>query len=261
MQGQSFDDLFRPILMHYINSASMVQQFLSSVIVEEWARQHDAERSNPLIETCPLARDLAGKILAWLQGDPPVAYHEMVMLLSRLHGECYNLLHSFVSDCKLPASAIPSLGKELDPTGTSFTSFTIHTAKAAVGDLFEGLKTRLGRTKKKEVSVLDERRKVVAGSIDRYFETKTEFDVRVSAGFAAAFIALRGTPDKVSPIVKGIMNGVKVRSTCLPVATRRLTRHCRTRRMLTFKLVRRRRSPPSLASAPSTNSASRLRRS
>jgi TATA-binding protein-associated factor len=188
----------------------MLQKFLTAVIVEEWARQHNLERRSPLIDTCPLARDLGSELLSWLQGDPPVAYHEMVLLLSRLHSECYGLLHGFVTECKLPSSAIPSLGTELDPTGTSFTSFTIHTAKAAVGDMFDGLKERLGRTKKKEVSALVERRRTVAQSIDRYFETKTEFDVRVSASFAAAFIALGDPPEKVSPIVKGIMNGIKV---------------------------------------------------
>jgi TATA-binding protein-associated factor len=34
----------------------------------------------------------------------------------------------------------------------------------------------------------------------------------VCAAFAAAYVALKNTPDKVSPIVKGVMNGIKVRS-------------------------------------------------
>ena len=45
-----------------------------------------------------------------------------------------------------------------------------------------------------------------------FIEVKAQYDVRVAAAFAAAFIALRGTPDKVSLIVKGIMNSIKVGS-------------------------------------------------
>ena len=47
-------------------------------------------------------------------------------------------------------------------------------------------------------------------NIERYGDVKAQYDVRVSAAFAAAFVALKATPDKVSPIVKGIMNGIKV---------------------------------------------------
>ena len=57
---------------------------------------------------------------------------------------------------------------------------------------------------------MQDRRSRVVAAIHSYNEVKTQHDVRVSAAFAAAFVALRVAPDKVSPIVKGIMNGVKV---------------------------------------------------
>ncbi|KAH9857622.1 SNF2 chromatin remodeling protein [Lenzites betulinus] len=211
-QYLSADEMFKPILIHYIESTSMLQKFLSAIISESWAREYDA-RSAPgarlLIEASPLAEELSQKTLAWLQAEPPAAYHEMALTLARIHGECYNLLQSFAYDCKLPAAAIPTLGTEIDVTGTKPGCFTIETAQAAVGDMFTTLKDSLGRTKKRELAIIKEKRLKVVTSIERYIEVKAQYDVRVSAAFAAAFVAFKSTPDKVSPIVKGIMNSIK----------------------------------------------------
>ena len=193
----------------------MLQKFLAAIISECWAREYDT-RAGPdarlLIDASPLAAELAEKTLAWLQADPPAAYHEMAFALARIHGECHNLLQSFAYDCKVPQAAIPALGTEIDVTGTREGCFTIDTAQAAVGSMFDKLRESLGRTKKREVAIIKDKRLKVVASIERYTEVKAQYDVRVAAAFAAAFVAFRGTPDKVSPIVKGIMNSIKVRS-------------------------------------------------
>ena len=209
------DDTFRPILLHYIDSTSMLQKFLAAIISEGWAREYDARApagTALLIDASTLAAELAQKTLAWLQAEPPAAYHEMAFSLARIHGECYNLLQSFAFDCKLPQAAIPVLGTEIDVTGTREGCFTIDTAQAAVGGMFDKLKESLGRTKKRELAIIKDKRLKVVSSIDRYIEVKAQYDVRVAAVFAAAFVAFRSTPDKVSPIVKGIMNSIKVGS-------------------------------------------------
>lgn len=255
---EGFDDLFRPFLTHYLDSASMLQKFLTAVIVEEWAKGHAERSSEPLLEKSALARDQGATLLDWLQSEPPVAYHEMVFLLSRLHLDCYNLLHSFVTDCKIGIACIPQLGSGIDPTGTDPACFSVHKAREAVGSMFNTLKNSLGRTKKKELAVITERRNTIAANIDRFHDTKAEYDVRISASFAAAYIALRATPEKVSPIVKGIMNGVKVRTCTSPA----LPTHyrCRERPTSTFKPVPLWQWRTSSASASNTRSNSPQRR-
>ena len=128
----------------------------------------------------------------------------------------------FVIDCKLPESSIPPLGTEIDIHGSEEGSFTIETAQAAVGSMFTKLKESLGRTKKRELAVIAEKRLKVVASIERYTELKTQHDIRVSAAFSAAFVAFKDAPDKVSPIVKGIMNGIKVSILLYNVHTPRL---------------------------------------
>ncbi|KAJ7739654.1 SNF2 superfamily chromatin remodeling protein [Mycena maculata] len=210
VNAQSIEDVFQPILMHYIDSSSMLQKFLTAVVAEEWAREHDAVPDvAPLIEKSAMAKTLSAKTLAWLQGTPPPAYHEMTLTLLRIHGDCVALLGSFASECKLPMSSIPNLGTEIDVTGTKPGCFTIDVAQQAVGQLYARLKDSLGRTKKRELGVIGEKRVKIVASIERYVDIKAQHDVRVSAAFAAAFVAFRSTPDKVSPVVKGIMNGIK----------------------------------------------------
>lgn len=191
----------------------MLQKFIAAVVSEEWARECCEifpSSCQTIFATSPLAKEISTKALAWLQGDPPPAYHEMALTLHRIHADCASLLHLFVSDCKLPVSSIPFLGNEIDITGTKPGSFTIETAKAATGPMYTRLRDSLGRTKKKELAFIAEKHSAVAASIDRYKEVKMQHDTRVAASFASAFVAFRSTPDKVSPVVKGIMNGIKV---------------------------------------------------
>lgn len=193
----------------------MLHKFLAAIVAEEWARKY-LEFLQPkfsgrrLLDVSTLAQELTNRTLAWLHGKPPSAYQEMHFALARIHSDCVSLLQMFVTDCKLPLSSIPNLGNEIDITGTNPKAFSIETAQKAVGMHFMTLKNSLGRTRKKELSFIVEKRNNMLGSIERYNELKSQHDIRVAAAFASAFVAFRSTPDKVSPVVKGIMNGIKV---------------------------------------------------
>lgn len=191
----------------------MLQAVLAAIIAEEWALQHSAMAppSSPLlIELSPFARELSHRTLAWLQAPPPATYHEMLPLFARIHTECNGLMTSFVTDCKVSKASLPLMSPDYDATGMKEGSFSLEDARAIVGREFTRLKDSLGRTKKRELAHLADKRKSVEASINRYEEIKEQNDVRVAAAFAAAFVALKTTPDKVTPLVKGVMNGIKV---------------------------------------------------
>lgn len=194
----------------------MLQKVLAAIVVEEWAKHHEADlltsKRQPLMEASTLAREMSNRTLAWLQAEPPTAYHEMAFALARIHGECTHLLQSFTFDCKVPWTEIPTFGTEIDLTGSKQGGFSLASAEAAVEQDYFKLKERVGKAKKRELAVISEKRKTVLSSIERYKEVKTQHDIRVCAAFAAAYVALKSTPDKVSPIVKGVMNGIKVSS-------------------------------------------------
>ena len=124
--------------------------------------------------------------------------------------KCLKSTYSFLHDSKVSSSVVPSLGNKLDINGSEDGAFNIGAAKNVVGPVFTRLKESLGRTRKKELISLHEKRVRLEGSIQHYDNIKSQHDVRVSAAFAAAYVAVRNVPDKVSPIVKGIMNSIKV---------------------------------------------------
>jgi len=173
-QTHSVDSVFQSILLHYVDSSSMLQKVIAAIVIEEWATHYDAVSSTttrpPLIEVSTLAREMSNRTLAWLQSEPPAAYHEMAYTLARIHGECTNLLHSFAFECKIPWTEVPTLGTEIDLTGSKQGGFSLASAEAAVERDYNQLKDRVGKAKKRELAVIAEKRKTVISSIERYKE-------------------------------------------------------------------------------------------
>ena len=210
------DEFFGPLLKHYGASTSMLQKMLCGMIVEEWARE--AEKSGgpdtrPLLETSPLAAELGQSMLSVLEGSTPApkSYFEMGPPLARIATACGALMQGFITQCKLPRDKVSALPTQIDLDGLlGPEAFSIETARTVINSTFQKTKEQLGRTKKKEVAQLEERRKQVADSITAYEDAAAQHEYRIAAAYAAAVIALHLTPTQLSPIVKGVMNGIKV---------------------------------------------------
>ncbi len=93
------------------------------------------------------ARELGVIMGKWLQSEPPVAYHEMSIHLSRIHGDCGALLRSFAYDCKIPQTLIPVLSPNIDINGTNEGGFNFTVAERVVGPMFTELKAHIGQVK------------------------------------------------------------------------------------------------------------------
>ncbi|KAF8590478.1 SNF2 chromatin remodeling protein [Ramaria rubella] len=210
-EQQRQNAMFGGLLRHYIVSASMLQRLLTATIIEEWAREADMRHDTALVSHCSFAENLGQIMLAFLDGQPPEFYHEMAHTLTRLLQDCTALLAGFSTECKVNITKIPSLGTTIDITGKGedLEAFTLVKARLAVGEHFTKLKASLGRTKKREVAALEDRRKNIATAIATYETTKNRHDVRVSAAFAAAVVALRIQMPKLTPIIKSLTAGVR----------------------------------------------------
>ncbi|KZV99116.1 hypothetical protein EXIGLDRAFT_258645 [Exidia glandulosa HHB12029] len=209
--AETRDTMFGDILKYYAGSTSMLQKFLAAIFVEEWAHNTDATSDTPtaLISISPLADDLGKTMLAFLESNSTMSYYELQLPLGILMADCTALMQGFVNQCKVPASKVPQVPQVLDVNGDQPDAFTIATASEIAERTFKQVKDTLGRTKRKELAILEERRRKILAAIEAYGEQKTQHDTRVSAAFAAAVISLRLPPAKLSPIIKGIMNGIK----------------------------------------------------
>ena len=249
---QRQDAMFGGLLRHYIVSASMLQRLLTATVLEEWAREANPLHDAPLVSICPFADNLGQTMLAFLDGQTPEFYHEMAYNLSRLLQDCTSLLLGFATECKISISKVPKLGSIIDITGKGENpdAFTIERARHAVDEHFTKLKGLLGRTKKKEVAILEDRRRNIVATIAQYESTKNRHDIRVSAAFAAAVVALRVQMPKLTPIIKSLTAGVRVRSKDFEWLQAYLILFDSLRTILTYNGARPKRLHPSLTFVP-----------
>lgn len=155
---------------------------------------------------------MVARFSIYLQTDPPSSYYEMFALLSRIANDCRALFAQFASDGKVPHTKIPELPANVDAFGREQGGFTLSTANDAVYTSFEALKAHVPKSRKKEIPALETKRQKIIFSIQQYQGTKEQHDSRVAAAVAGALIALRSMPSKLNPVIRSVMNGVKVRS-------------------------------------------------
>lgn len=197
-------------------SPSAHQVYMASSIVTEWSHFVDESsldaRNHALGSTDYIGKDLATTLLGHFERPLPPTYSEMTSLLRKVHGECHALLTSFALEGKVSKDRIPTLPAKIDPLGHTSDTFSLNTAQTTVTKHFDALAGLLSKHATKHVLPnLKERRNKVMVSIGRYGVMKERYDVQIMAGIGAALVGLRVLPAKIGPVVKAIMDSVKVR--------------------------------------------------
>lgn len=203
------------LLHKYLGSASAHQLFLTAVIVEEWARVADDgaldANTASLATTNPVVGGLSAKLIEFLEKPPPATYYEMTVLLTRIQVESQGLITAFAVDGKIKRDKLPVLPQKVDPLSNADDVFSLATARDVAGKHFETFSAALSKaTAKAVLPSLKERQRKLLASIGLFVVMKEKYDVQVFAAMAGATVALRTMPAKLNPIIRSIMNGVKV---------------------------------------------------
>lgn len=211
---------FHRLALEYLGSTSSHQLIFLAVVVAEWAKAVDAQASlasadaplpPPLPEVNEDARVLVGHLGAILEGRIPPSYYEMLLFLGQIYTECQTLLAAFVTDAGINPELIPVLPPSLVPTEPPVDVFGIETASHVAGPVFDALVANVGKkTLKTALPGLREKQMRVVSSINFYLSMKERHDRQVLAAVASAVISLRTLPAKLNPVIRSIMNGIKV---------------------------------------------------
>jgi TATA-binding protein-associated factor len=189
---------------------SCLQKFLSATIVEEWVRsiEPNIAAAPPFHERGPFAGRLAKSLLAMVTSPALATYTESDLIFDRLFSECLGLYQVFLQQGQVPPAKIPALDNR--------EGFTLARAQQVVKGDFEALLTHIGRGLKKSVlPILDERRRQVIEDIGHLQKSKEQQDITLMAAVGAAVVVLGAIPVKLNPLIRSIMNSIKVR--CLPI--------------------------------------------
>ena len=148
-------------------------------------------------------------LIARISSPPPSTYYEMQLLLQRLHRECTALLSAFNLEAKISKDKIPPVSLE---------SFTIATAQETVSRHFDALTGLMApKLSKTALPSLKDRQRKVMGSIGYFSVMKERHDVSMAAGIAGALIAVGEMPPKIGPVIKAVMDSVRVSRLLAPL--------------------------------------------
>lgn len=135
----------------------------------------------------------------------------MTVLLTRIQAESQGLVNAFAVEGKVKRDKLPELPTTVDALREADDVFSLATARSVAMTHFETLSTALSKAMTKTVlPALKERQRKLLSSIGLFVVMKEKYDVQVFAAMAGAMVALRTMPAKLNPIIRSIMNGVKV---------------------------------------------------
>lgn len=207
------------LLPDYLGSTSAHQVYMASAIVVEWAREKEESHANlpftSITETDPFAKRISESIIALVERGAPATFAEMGTLLKRIQSDCQALLVSFSTEGKVSKDRIPELPRQIDPLSNSLDCFSLSTAHTAITTHFNALAKLLPKgTSKIVLPLLQEKQRKVMASVGRYSVMKERYDIQVFSGLASALISLRTMPPKMGPVIKAIMDSIKVCDSC-----------------------------------------------
>jgi TATA-binding protein-associated factor len=198
--------LFTKPLLESMTSEFALPKLFASITVENWAEEYrmtsdELKTANlgQLTAIQPLSNQLRKSSLF---AGTKSSHAELDSLLAGTRRDIEGLLATFASLGKVPPEKIPQLPP--DP-------FTIEYASNVVNNDYQTLLPLLGRANKKTaLASLEDRRRKLLHVIGMYEGDKVAFDTQLDAAAAAAVVALREIPGKISPVIKGFTQSIKV---------------------------------------------------
>ncbi|KAH9900563.1 SNF2 family domain-containing protein [Xylariomycetidae sp. FL2044] len=197
-------EAYDAILLPSFVSAYSSTQLISCAVIDEYARN------------CALAQVDSSRYVKELQriidSDRPSQYRDLVSYLQRVRSQCQQLLNLFrdhgkVSQHKLPTLAVVVQGEAEAGPG----AFSLAVADKCVSEDFDRLKKAMAPAQRLIASQqLNDARGTTVSAIDDAKAIKETHDVRIKAAAACALISLKVLPKKPSPLIRGIMDSIKL---------------------------------------------------
>ncbi|KAI8445371.1 hypothetical protein BY996DRAFT_6434687 [Phakopsora pachyrhizi] len=200
--------LFTPHLMNLLDSEFAFPRIIAATLVEEWAlayRRSDLSNIALLTENLgqlPAMEPISYKLRSSsLFLGTSSTYSELDSLLNGSRKDTEGLLTTFASLGKVPLEKIPTLPSD---------GFSIETALHVANYDYQNLIVFVARSNKKTaLASLEDRRRKLLNLVEMFQSDKQNFDVQIDAAVAAAVVAIREIPGKISPLIKGLTQSIK----------------------------------------------------
>ncbi|KAH8653435.1 hypothetical protein BX600DRAFT_440508 [Xylariales sp. PMI_506] len=196
-------EAFDATLIPGFTSSYSSTQLIACVVIDEYAKcNSSASTEIRYVE----------QLQKIIESDRPSHYRDLVSYIQRVRSQCTQLINMFrdhgkVSQHKLPTLPVVVQGEpEAGPN-----AFSLSLAEKCIGDDYDRMRKSMAPDKRLiTTNDLAEARKTTLAAIEEARVAKDGRDVRIKAAAACALIAMKVLPKKPSPLIKGIMDSIKL---------------------------------------------------
>ncbi|CAK7263713.1 TATA-binding protein-associated factor mot1 [Sporothrix epigloea] len=186
-----------------LNSGQSTTQLIACTVIEEYAKGCNN------VADCKRFVEPLQKIV---ETERPSHYSDLVSFVQRVRSQCSQLIHMFRDHGKVSESRLPRLAPlcQGEPAAGP-EAFSIAHAEKVLEDDFERLKRIMAPGQRLVASQhLTEAWDTAAAAVADAKVAKDARDVRIRAAAACGLVAMKVFPKKPSPLIKAIMDSIKM---------------------------------------------------
>ncbi|KAI9708364.1 MAG: TATA-binding protein-associated factor mot1 [Bogoriella megaspora] len=193
---------FGPALLPHLKSTYSTTRLFAAMVAEEYAVA--------VTDKDKFGQALSDRLSSLVEDEPPTSYSDLVHFLRTAKAQCTSVINTMrengLSSSKLPQ--IPALVQG-EPDSSQY-AFSIAMADKILNEDFEKLKKSFTPAQRIACEKpLADARDTAKRAIDEAKAVKEQHDVRIRAAAAAAVVAFRDVPKKISGTIKAMMDSVK----------------------------------------------------
>jgi TATA-binding protein-associated factor len=205
--SENFQATHQTLLSGYLTSTSAHQLSLCGILVEEWTRVRDEtyrdDVTRRLQDAVPSAEPLIELLDKLVDVGPPSDLYEAQASIQAIRQEAKTLVTLVERHNK--DSYDPLVVEE------RWAAASIHDVEVLLATDLEVALSKLTPAKRKIATAsTKDRVTTLSTAVERYRCQQAQLETQVQATAAAALIGMRFVPTRMNPLMKGIMNGVKV---------------------------------------------------
>ncbi|KAI0598541.1 SNF2 family domain-containing protein [Biscogniauxia sp. FL1348] len=187
-----------------LTSSYSSTQLTSCVVIDEYAR-------NCVVAQADTSR-YVGELQKIIDSDRPSQYRDLVSYVQRIRSQCQQLINLFRDHGKVPSHKLPNFAVVVQGEAEAGPgAFSLANAEKCVGEDYDRLKKAMPPAQRLITSQqLNDARLDTISAMEESKSIKESRDVRIKAAAACALIAMKVLPKKPSPLIRGIMDSIKL---------------------------------------------------
>lgn len=198
------------MLTHYLNTPHSTPRLFSALVIEEYSNSL-RNRAVPIPETSVSTfSDPIMSVLA-TPGSLPY-YRELVPTLKAVRTSCLQLFDVFVTVAKVSPLKIPQLPVVVQGEPEAGPgAFGLENAEKIINETFQKLIKLLSPTYRLSANLaLEDAKHRIFLAIEEAKISRTNRTTGILAGYASCILALSGVPKKLNPIIRSLMDSIKL---------------------------------------------------